>query len=135
MLSDVTIRSCTTSVIHYSALHGFWPVELPELADGPTESGEVARGRCLFAWNFRVTRSAVLTEGERRIGPNMTLSLYWRLAPSLPFEKKKLQRPETMHCTIFRTEHDVLSRVSTCSWAHVNCCLPTCPHGGRRSIF
>jgi hypothetical protein len=30
-----------------------------------------ARDRCLFAWNFNVTRSATVT--ERRIRPNMTL--------------------------------------------------------------
>jgi hypothetical protein len=48
----------------YSAVHGFWPVE--ELADKPTGCGEVSRGGCLFAWNFSVIRSAVLTEVERR---------------------------------------------------------------------
>jgi hypothetical protein len=30
-----------------------------ELADGPTRRGEVANGRCLFARNLSVTRSAV----------------------------------------------------------------------------
>jgi hypothetical protein len=45
-------------------VQGFWPVdELAELADGPTGCGEVARGTYLFAWNFSVTRSTVLTEG------------------------------------------------------------------------
>jgi hypothetical protein len=64
-------------------VHGLWPVEeLAELAGGPTECGEVARvgclnhkSQCLFAWNFSVTRSAALTEAERRKRTNMTLSL------------------------------------------------------------
>jgi hypothetical protein len=47
----------------YSTLLRFWPVEdLTELADGPTGGGEVARGGCLFGWNFSV---AVLPEAER----------------------------------------------------------------------
>ena len=50
-------------------MHGFWSVEeTADLADGPTRAGEVARGGCLFAWNFSVTRRR---EGTRR---NMTLS-------------------------------------------------------------
>ena len=50
-------------------MHGFWPVEeTADLADGPTGAGEVARGGCLFAWNFSVTR---WREGT---GRNMTLS-------------------------------------------------------------
>jgi hypothetical protein len=61
----------------YSAGHGFWPVlELAELADRPTECGDVARGGCSSAWNFNVTRSTVLSEVERRTRPNMTLSLH-----------------------------------------------------------
>jgi len=45
----------------------FWPVEeLAELADGPDGCGEKAGGGWLFAWNFSVTRSSVLTEAERR---------------------------------------------------------------------
>jgi hypothetical protein len=45
-------------------VHGFWPVEeTVDLADGPTGGGEVARGWCLFAWNFSVTR---WREGTRR---------------------------------------------------------------------
>jgi hypothetical protein len=51
-----------------------------ELADGPTGCGEVARGGCLFAWNSSVARSTVLTEVERRAGPNMTLSLHYMSA-------------------------------------------------------
>ena len=47
--------------------------DLAELADEPTGFGEVARGGCLFAWNFSVTRSTVLTEAERRTRPNATL--------------------------------------------------------------
>jgi hypothetical protein len=47
----------TEAHTQYSAIHGFWPVEeLSELAEGPTGCGEVARGGCLFACNFRVTR-------------------------------------------------------------------------------
>jgi len=61
----------------YSAVHGFWPVEeLAELAGGPTACGEMARGGCLCAWNFSVTRSPVLTEAERRTRRNITLSLH-----------------------------------------------------------
>lgn len=44
-------------------MHGLWPVEeLARPADGLTGFGEVARVRCLLAWNFSVTRSAVVTE-------------------------------------------------------------------------
>jgi len=39
---------------------------LAELANGPTGCGEVARGGCLFGWNFNVTGSTVLTNAERR---------------------------------------------------------------------
>ena len=46
---------------------GFWPADdLPELADGPTGCGEVARGGCFFAWNFSVTRSTVLNGGSEK---------------------------------------------------------------------
>jgi len=52
----------------------FWPVEvLAELADKPTGCGEVARGGCIFAWNFSVTRTDVLTKAETRAKPNMSL--------------------------------------------------------------
>jgi len=58
-----------------STLLRIWQVEdLAELADGPTGCGKVARGECLFAWNFRVTRSTLLA--ERDIRPNTTLSLH-----------------------------------------------------------
>jgi hypothetical protein len=67
-------------------VNGFWQVESAEQEGVPTESGEVARGGCLFAWNFSVTRSTVLTEAERRTRQNLTLSLHQRIAPSLPFE-------------------------------------------------
>jgi len=60
----------------YSAVHGFWPMEeIMELADGPTGCGEVVRGGGLFACNFRVTRTDVRTEVDRRTRPNM-LSLH-----------------------------------------------------------
>ena len=43
-----------------NVVQSFWPVEeLEELADGPTVYAEVARGGCLFAWNFSLTRSSV----------------------------------------------------------------------------
>jgi len=46
----------------YSTVIGFWPVEeVAELADRPTGRGEMARGGCLFACNFSVTRTSVLT--------------------------------------------------------------------------
>jgi hypothetical protein len=57
----------------YSAVHDFWPVEeFAELTDGPTGCGEVVRVYLLLT---SVTRSAVLTEADRRTRPNM-LSLY-----------------------------------------------------------
>jgi hypothetical protein len=64
-------------VIHgYGAVRGFWPVEeLVELADEPTGCGEVVWGGHLLAWNFSVTRLAVLMEVERKARPNMTLPL------------------------------------------------------------
>jgi hypothetical protein len=61
----------------YSTLLHFWPVvELAELVDSPAECVDVRRGGCLFAWNFSVTSSTVLTEAERRNGPNMMLSVH-----------------------------------------------------------
>ena len=39
-------------------------MDLAELADGSTVSGEVAKGRCLFARNLSATRSTVLTEKQ-----------------------------------------------------------------------
>ena len=51
----------------YSTLLLLWPVEESAvLADEPSGNGEVARRECLYAWNFSVTRSAVLTQAERR---------------------------------------------------------------------
>ena len=50
-------------------MHGFSLVEgTADLADGSTGDGEVARGWCLFVWNFSVKR---WREGTRR---NMTLT-------------------------------------------------------------
>ena len=49
----------TSNIVYfqYSAVHGFWPVEeSTKLVDEPTGRGEVAKGRCLFARNFSVTR-------------------------------------------------------------------------------
>jgi hypothetical protein len=48
--------------ISLCAVYGFWPVQLVELADGPTGCGEVAMGGCSLAWNFGVTRPAILTK-------------------------------------------------------------------------
>jgi hypothetical protein len=56
--------------------------------------GELARGGCLFACNFSVTRPSVLTETERRAKPNMR-SLHQQLAPSLIFENTTGQKPST----------------------------------------
>ena len=56
-------------------MHGLWPVEeSAELADGPTERSQVARGGCSFALKFSVRRPTVFMEEERRIRPNLTLS-------------------------------------------------------------
>jgi len=49
----------------YNAAPELWPVEkLKELVDGSTGSDEGARGGCLFAWNFSVVRSTLLTQAE-----------------------------------------------------------------------
>jgi hypothetical protein len=75
----VQVKECNEQPqphMHYSAVHSFWSVEmLAELVDGPTGCGEVASGGCLFARDFSVTSSAVLTVVERRAGPNMTLAV------------------------------------------------------------
>jgi len=55
-------------------VHGFWSVD--ELADGCIHCGEVARGRCLFASNISVKTSTVLTEGQRKFKPSMTLCYF-----------------------------------------------------------
>ena len=45
-----------------------WGEEFPELADGPSGCGKVARGGCFFAWNFSVIISTVLAEvGEKKL--------------------------------------------------------------------
>jgi hypothetical protein len=55
----VPIQNSSVTICYFV----FWLVEdLAELVDGPTGSVEVARGGCLFAWNFTVARSTVLTE-------------------------------------------------------------------------
>ena len=55
---------CIISV-HYSA--SFLAVgEFTEQTDGSSGCGEVARGGCLFAGNFSVTRSTILTVADRR---------------------------------------------------------------------
>jgi len=53
-----------------------WPVECSArfLAGGGVSL--LARGGCLFAMNFSVTWSIVLTEAERRSRPNMMLLLH-----------------------------------------------------------
>lgn len=51
----------------YSTLLCFWPVEgIAKLGDGPTGCHEVVKCGCSFAWNFSMTRSAAITEVERR---------------------------------------------------------------------
>ena len=50
----------------YSAVHGFWPVELAKLADGPTGCDEVATGWCLFAWNFSCDKDNCTYGGGER---------------------------------------------------------------------
>jgi hypothetical protein len=47
----------------YSAVHGFWSMELAEPLTAPLGCSEVARGGFLFAWNFSVTTSTALTVG------------------------------------------------------------------------
>ena len=50
--------------------------KLAELVYGSTGSDEMARGVCLFAWNFSVIRSTLLTQTERRTRAHTTLSLH-----------------------------------------------------------
>jgi len=52
--------------------------DLAELADGPIGCSEVAKGGYLFAWNFCVTRSAVLTVAEGRHLANHDAALVTR---------------------------------------------------------
>jgi hypothetical protein len=60
IVPDVTVN-------RYGTLLLFCPVEdLTELADRPTASGQVAKGGCLFTWNFIVTRPKVLAEARRQ---------------------------------------------------------------------
>jgi hypothetical protein len=62
----------------YSAVHGSWPVEKSAgLADEPSRRGEVAKGGCLFAWNFVMTRCNCTYGGEEiDTRASMTLSLH-----------------------------------------------------------
>jgi hypothetical protein len=63
------------------------------LADGPTGCGEMARGGCLFAWNFSVTRSAVPTEAERGcLYVSDSLLTYGMKIPPV--------RNRALHCTV-----------------------------------
>jgi len=62
-----------TCIVQCTVLAG---EELAELAGGSTACCEMARGPCLFAWNFSVIRSTVLTAAERRSRRIMTLSLH-----------------------------------------------------------
>ena len=59
-------RMITPSYHITSTLLRFLQVDLAELTDGPTGCGKAARGKCSFTWNFRVTRSTVLTERDIR---------------------------------------------------------------------
>jgi len=105
------------SIGNYSAVLGLWPLEeLSELADGPTGRGELARGGCLCAWDFSVTRSFVHVGGGGIGQTNMTLSLHQWLAPSLPFEK--YHAPETNHCTILGLILEIVIKSSrlSCCW-------------------
>ena len=53
--------------VWYSTLLCFWLVEeLAEVVDRPSGCCEVVRVGCLFAWNFSLTRSAVLLGVETR---------------------------------------------------------------------
>ena len=87
-------RDRTTTKV-YSAVHAFWPAgELTELADGPTERDQMARGGCLFAPNFSVTRSTVLRNAERRQWTNhdAVVALVTRSQPTVrkfPIAKKR----------------------------------------------
>ena len=56
------VRAVRTAVRYFV----FWRWRGEKLKDGPTGCGEVAKGGCLIACNFSVTRSAVLVETRRR---------------------------------------------------------------------
>ena len=87
--------------------------------------GEVARGGCVFAWNFSVTRPSVLTETERRARPNI-LSLHQQLASSLPFENT------TGHCILLvETSLRLAKKLNTiCIMKFIifstPCCIKSC---------
>jgi hypothetical protein len=59
---EISLTDRNPTDISYGAVYDFWPVQLVELAEGPTGCGEVAMDGCSLAWNFGVTRSAILTE-------------------------------------------------------------------------
>lgn len=40
--------------------------DLADLVDGRTACGEVVRDGCLFAWNFSLTVSPILTKGGEK---------------------------------------------------------------------
>lgn len=50
--------------VEYIASFFFWWRTLEDLVDVPTACGEVVRDGCLFAWNFGLTMSTVLTRGR-----------------------------------------------------------------------
>ena len=90
--------------MHYSAVHSFWSVEmLAGLADGSIGCGEVARGGCLFARNFSVTSSFVLTVVERRARPNdarcVSDSLRAYRLKIRPAKNRALRYATVVHCS------------------------------------
>jgi hypothetical protein len=47
----------------YSAVYGFWPVELAEMADGPPACGKAARGGCFNCFGLQCDKVSYTYEG------------------------------------------------------------------------
>jgi len=75
-----SLATALQSTNYQMILLRFWPMELAELADGPTRCAEVGKGGCSFAWNISVTgdRDSFTWGGggphTKQIRP---LSLHW----------------------------------------------------------
>lgn len=82
-------------MLRCSAVHGFWSVE--ELADGPTDCGEVVMGGCLVAGKFCLKISTVPMEELKRARSNMTCHC---ISDSPLSHCLKIPPFTTMHCVI-----------------------------------
>jgi hypothetical protein len=107
---------CVPTNRYSTSLH-FWPVaEVAELADGPTGCGEMAGGECLFAWNFSVSRSTVLTEAEEDTRPK---SRRIRCSSDSPLAYRLIIPParnHALHCTNVRQQSAICCLHNQESW-------------------